>query len=166
MTTTNDVLSKEMSETERWLEDFGRRHANVDLLPVYWLGMVALILGTVGLLWALPVPGEFRDISPALNWGTALLLAAVVYYFIISLPLAFGLVPFIVVVAGFNLWLQISPWSASTASVGLTVAGLVGLAASRFSHGGVRALFDDVQHMMIAPAWLLSRVYHKLGIPL
>lgn len=154
-----------MPETDRWLEEFGRRHRHVDLKAVYWLALAALIPGAVGLLWSLPVPAEFREISPALNWGSALLLATVVYYFILSLPLAIALVPLIVLIAGFHFWLQYSPYSAQIASVGLSAAGLLGLVASRFRRGGIRQFAADVQLMMIAPAWLMSRLYHKLGIP-
>jgi hypothetical protein len=54
-----------------------------------------LVLGTVGILWSLPVPEEFARISPVLNWGSVFLMAAVVYYFIISIPLAIGMLPFV-----------------------------------------------------------------------
>ena len=165
MTPEARILSKTHSETDHWLIEFGRRHRDVDLLGVYWLSLLAIIPGTVGILWSLPVPVEFRDISPALNWGSALLLATVVYYFIISLPLAIGLVPLVLAIAGFHFWLQVSPYSASHASLGLFSAGLAGLIVSRFRRAGFGAVFTDVQSMMIAPAWLLSRLYHKIGIP-
>ena len=148
-----------------WLEDFGRRHRPVHRIAVYWLSVPVLILGTVGLLWSLPVPAAFRDISPALNWGSAFLLSAVVYYFIISLPLAFGMLPLVMLVSAFNLWLQYSAYSGLHASLGLSAAGLFGLSVSRFRHGGVAAVANDVQRLMIAPMWLLSRLYRRLGIP-
>lgn len=148
-----------------WLEDFGRRLRAVHRLAVYWLSVPVLILGTVGLLWSLPVPEAFRDISPALNWGSAFLLSAVVYYFIISLPLAFGMLPLVVLVSAFNLWLQFSAYSGLHASLGLTAAGLFGLSVSRFRHGGLSGVMSDVQRLMIAPMWLLSRLYRRMGIP-
>lgn len=154
-----------MVEADRWLEEFGARHRRLHRLPVYWLSIPVLILGTVGLLWSLPVPQEFREISPALNWGTALLLATVVYYFILSMPLAFGMLPFVVGIAGFNFWLQWSPYSGLYASLGLVAGGIVGLVATHLGNGGARAVVNDLQHMMIAPVWLLSRLYHKIGIP-
>lgn len=154
-----------MAETDRWLEEFGARHRNIAHAPVYWLAVPVTILGTVGLLWALPVPAEFRAISPVLNWGTSFLLAAVVYYFIISLPIAFGLLPFVVGIVAFHVWLQVSAYSSLHASLGLVAGGLVGLYVGRFSDGGLRAVLSDVQHLMIAPAWLLSRLYHRIGIP-
>ncbi len=154
-----------MAETDRWLADYGASHRNITHRPVYWLSVPVVVLGTVGLLWALPVPDAFLDISPLLNWGSAFLLAAVVYYFIISLPLAFGMLPFIVCVMTFHLWLQISSYSALKASAGLVLAGVIGLYLGHYRGGGLRAVLKDIQLMMIAPVWLLSRLYRRLGIP-
>ena len=154
-----------MPETDRWLDDYGASHRDITHPVVYWLSVFVVVFGTVGLLWAVPVPDEFIEISPILNWGTAFLLAAVVYYFIISLPLAFGMLPFVMCVVAFHVWLQISAYSSLHASLGLLAGGLVGLYLGHYRHGGLRAVAKDVQLMMIAPVWLLSRLYRRLGIP-
>lgn len=154
-----------MPETDRWLADFTARHRNIAHAPVFWAAVPVLILGTVGLLWSLPVPVEFREISPILNWGTTFLLAAVVYYFIISLPLAFGILPFVIAVAAFHIWLQVSDFSSVFASLGLAAGGILGITIARAGDGGIHAVLYEVQHIMIAPVWALSRLYHRLGIP-
>ena len=154
-----------MPETDRWLDDYGASHRNITHAPVYWLSVIVIVVGTVGLLWALPVPDEFFVISPLLNWGTAFLLAAVVYYFVISLSLAFGMIPFVAGIVTFHLWLQYSMYSALTASAGMVAAGLVGLYLGHYRGDGLRAVLRDVHLMMIAPVWLLSRLYRRLGIP-
>jgi len=96
-----------VSETDRWLSDYGDSHADIRNPGVYWLSVPILVLGTVGMLWSLPVPEEFVKISPVLNWGSAFLMAAMVYYFIISISLAIGMLPF---VAGVTA-LQLCRWS-------------------------------------------------------
>jgi uncharacterized membrane protein YGL010W len=154
-----------MIETDRWLADYGASHRNITHPLVYWLSVPITVLGTVGLLWALPIPAEFLAISPIFNWGTAFLLAAVVYYFIISLPLAFGMLPFVVAVVAFHLWLQLSPFSSLRASLGMVSGGLLGLYLGHYRGDGLRAVARDIQLMMIAPIWLLSRLYRRLGIP-
>lgn len=154
-----------MSETDRWLDDYGTSHRNISHPAVYWVSVQLLVVATIGLLWAIPVPQEFADISPILNWGTVFLLAAVVYYFIISLALAFGMLPFILAIVAFHVWLQHSPYSALTASLGLTLGALLGLCAGHYRGDGLRGVLNDIQLMMIAPVWLLSRAYRRLGIP-
>lgn len=154
-----------MSETDRWLSEYGDSHRQVCWPLVYWPAVVLLVVGTVGMLWSLPVPGEFRSISPLLNWGSAFLMAAVVYYFIISVALAIGMLPFVLGVTGIEMWIEASDLSLAGVSLGLVLVALAGLYAGQRSNGGLAALFRDVQLMMIGPAWLLANVYRKLGIP-
>ena len=74
-----------MADTDIWLAEFGERHRKVGNPGIYWVSMLLVLIGTVGVLWSLPVPGAFVDISPLLNWGSAFLMAAIIYYFIISI---------------------------------------------------------------------------------
>jgi hypothetical protein len=117
------------------------------------------------MLWSLPIPQEFVEISPVLNWGSAFLMAAVVYYFIISISLAIGMLPFVAGVSAVQYWLGESPWSLARISSGIVVASVIGLYIGHHKKGGIKAVFHDIQLMMIAPAWLLANLYKRLGIP-
>jgi hypothetical protein len=154
-----------MSETDSWLLRYEQNHSDLNNPWVYWAAVPMVVAGTVGLLWSLPVPAEFHEISPLLNWGSAFLMAATIYYFIISLSIAIGMLPFLLGLAALQLWLTDSVYPAFAVSTGLAVAGTVGLAMGRRGAGGVRAVLEDLQLMMIGPAWLLSVIYRRFGIP-
>lgn len=158
-----------MHETDTWLTDYGEDHRDIGYAAVYWISVLVLVVGTVGMLWSLPVPAEFEQISPVLNWGSTFLMAAVVYYFIISMPLAIGMLPFIFGVAVMQIWLQESPWPLARVAALLFASSLVGIYLGRSASGGIKAVFRavmrDIQLMMIAPVWLLSNLYRRLGIP-
>jgi uncharacterized membrane protein YGL010W len=154
-----------MSDTENWLERYEKNHSNVSNPLVYWAAVPMVVVGTVGLLWHLPIPEEFRQISPLLNWGSAFLMAAAIYYFIISLSLAIGMLPFLIGLASLHQWLASSQYPAVGVSTALLVAGFVGLLLGRRDAGGFRAALQDLQLMMIGPAWLLSVIYRRIGIP-
>ncbi len=154
-----------MSETDQWLSDYGANHRDIDNAGLYWLAVPVLVVGTVGLLWSLPVPEAFNKISPFLNWGTAFLMAAVVYYFIISVSLALGMLPFLLGVAALAMWLKDSHYPLVWVSAGLTSVAVFGLWFGQHTTGGIRAVLRDIQLMMIAPVWLLSNLYRRLGIP-
>jgi len=154
-----------MSETDNWLLRYEQNHSNLTNPWVYWMAVPMVVVGTVGLLWYLPVPAEFQEISPLLNWGSAFLIAATVYYFIISLSLAIGMLPFMLGLATLQLWLTASEYPALGVSTGLLVAGTVGLWLGRRGTGSFRAVLQDLQFMMIGPAWLLSVIYRRFGIP-
>lgn len=154
-----------MSETDSWLVRYEQSHGELRNPIVYWAAVPMVVVGTVGLLWYLPVPAEFVQISPLLNWGSAFLMATTIYYFIISLSLAIGMLPFILGLASLQLWLTASDYPALGVSTGLLVAGIVGLGLGRRGAGGLRAVLQDLQLMMIGPAWLLSVIYRRFGIP-
>ena len=84
-----------MTDSDGWLERYGETHGNLTYPVLYWAAVPMVVTGTVGLLWSLPVPAQFFEISPLLNWGSAFLMAAAIYYFIISLSLAIGMLPFL-----------------------------------------------------------------------
>jgi hypothetical protein len=154
-----------MPESDRWLSQYGDNHREIAFPSTYWPAVLILVVGTVGMLWSLPVPQAFVEISPVLNWGSAFLMASIVYYFIISIALAIGMLPFIVGVSALQLWLQSSGLSLAGISLALVALSIVGLYVGHHSAGGFRAVFRDIQFMMIGPAWLLSNLYRRLGIP-
>ena len=154
-----------MSETDSWLERYEQNHQALTNPWVYWAAVPMVVVGTVGLLWYLPIPSEFYEISPLLNWGSTFLMAATIYYFIISLSLAIGMLPFVLGLASLQLWLTASEYPALGVSVGLLLAGTVGLWLGRRGTGGFRAILQDLQLMMIGPVWLLSVIYRRFGIP-
>lgn len=152
-----------MSETDDWLSRYQQSHENLRNPMVFWAAVPMAVIGLTGVLWALPVPSEFQRISPLLNWGSAFLMVSAIYYFIISLSLAIGLLPFLLGLAAVQLWLADSGLPPMGISLALLIAGIAGLALGR---GKVpRAILQDIQLMMIGPAWLLSEIYRRFGIP-
>ena len=154
-----------MQETDQWLTDYGESHRDIRFPGMYWIATLLLVIGTVGLLWSLPIPLEFARISPIINWGSTFLMAAVVYYFIISMPLAVGMLPFVLGVAALHAWLVESPYSQAWFSMVAVLCGIASLLIEHRGRGGGKAVLRDLQLMMIAPAWLLSLVYRRLHIP-
>lgn len=153
-----------MTDTDDWLSRYEESHAELPNPVVYWAAVPMLVLGVSGLMWALPIPAEFREISPLLNWGSAFLMVTAIYYFIISLSLAIGLLPFLLGLASIQAWLTDSGYPALAVSLGLLVAGIAGLQLGR--REALRDLFQDLQLIMIGPAWLLSVLYRRFGIPI
>lgn len=155
-----------MSNSSGWLERYEASHSDLRYPAVYWAAVPLVVLGTVGVLWSIPVPQAFVEISPLLNWGSAFLMAAAVYYFIISLSLAIGMLPFLIGLASLQMWLVESEYPAIYVSTGILLAGIIGLAVGLRSEGRFLAVARDLQLMMIGPAWLLSAIYRRLGIPI
>ena len=155
-----------MTETVDWLQRYGDSHADLAYPALYWAAVPLVVLGTTGLLWPIPVPDAFVRISPLLNWGSCFLMASVVYYFIISVPLAIGMLPFVIGVAALQSLLAESDYSPLRVSGGLLLAGIIGLWVGRRRQWSPRPVWNDLQLMMIGPLWLLSVLYRRIGIPI
>lgn len=154
-----------MSETDRWLSDYGDTHRDIAYPAIYWPAVLILVPGTTGMFWSLPVPQGFGDISPLLNWGTAFLMVTLVYYFIISLPLAIGMLPYMIAVAALGVLVQRADVSMAGVSAGVVIVAITGIWFGHHAAGGARAALRDVQLMVIGPIWLLSALYRRLGLP-
>jgi len=154
-----------MTDPDHWLATYEKQHRDIRHAPLYWLAVGGLVPGVAGLLWALPVPAALRDISPLVNWGSVFLMAAMVYYFIISIPLALGMLPIVFGVTVFETWLAHTDAMLSPVAVTLTAASVAGLYAGHYAGDGISGVGRDIQMMMIAPLWMLSVVYRRLGIP-
>jgi len=152
-----------VTEIDDWLPRYEQSHENLHKPVVYWAAVPMVVVGMTGLLWALPIPAEFFEISPLLNWGSAFLMVTAIYYFIISLSLAIGLLPFLLGLAAIQVWQNNSGYPVVAVSAGLLLAGIAGLALGR--NGSPRAVAEDLQLMMLGPAWLLSVIYKRFGIP-
>jgi hypothetical protein len=116
------------------------------------------------MLWSLPIPWEFAEISPFLNWGSVFLMAALVYYFVISLPLAIGMLPFMLAIAALGVLVTQADVSVAGVSLGMVIVAVAGIYFGHHTSGGVQAVLRDIQLLMIGPVWLLSRLYRRLGI--
>lgn len=154
-----------MSENEDWLTKYGNAHQDIASPLVYWAAVPLVVIGTVGLLWFLPVPDRFYLISPLVNWGSLFLMAATVYYFIISVPLAIGMLPFVIGVASIQVWLESSDYAPTRVALSFLLAGIIGLFAGRRGERAIWRVVQDLQMMMIGPAWILSVLYRRMGVP-
>ena len=154
-----------MKTTDQWLAEYSHSHRDDTNKLLHWVCIPTIVVSIVGLLWSLPVPETFGAASPALNWGTVFLMAAVVYYFIMSISLAVGALPFIVLVVAVVAWLDGLGTPLWLTSVCLFVGGWAGQFAGHLYEGSRPSFFRDLQFLMIGPLWLIASVYRRLNIP-
>ncbi len=154
-----------MRSVEMWLDEYGESHRNDTNKAIHWVCVPLIVLSVLGLLWSVPVPDAFADISPAMNWATLFMMAAMVYYFIMSISLGLGMVLMtaLFVLALYGLAMLPAPLWAS--SLVIFVGAWIGQFIGHRIEGVRPSFFKDVQFLMIGPVWLLAFLYRKLGIP-
>jgi uncharacterized membrane protein YGL010W len=153
-----------MRSIHQWLDEYGESHQNPVNKRIHWICVPAIVLSVIGLLWSIPVPSAFNEISPALNWAVLLAMAAVVYYFMLSVPLALGAaaVLSLLLLAAAGLDRLATPlW---VTSVLIFVVAWVGQFIGHHIEGRKPSFFKDLQFLMIGPLWLLAAAYRGAGL--
>ena len=155
-----------MRSATDWLDEYAESHQNPTNKLLHWICVPIIVISVVGMLWSLPVPAAFEKISPALNWGTAMLAVAVVYYFFLSVPLALGMLPVVLATGLTVAWLDrfaVPLWQICIVAF---VLAWIGQFIGHHIEGRKPSFFKDVQFLLIGPLWLLAFVHRRLGLPI
>ncbi len=153
-----------MKSIDGWLDEYGESHQNPTNKAIHWVCVPLIVLSLLGVLWSVPVPQAFVDISPAMNWATLFMMASLVYYFIMSIPLALGMILVVALFGAALYGLAALPVPLWITSLAIFVVAWIGQFIGHVIEGKKPSFFKDVQFLMIGPMWLLSFVYRRLGI--
>jgi uncharacterized membrane protein YGL010W len=154
-----------MRTANEWLNEYGESHHNPTNEALHWICVPVILWCVLGLLWATPFPDGVRTSFPLANWATLVTLAAVIYYALLSVRLALGVLPLLLLM----LW-SIAALSHNTIAplwlicVVLFVLAWIGQFVGHAIEGKRPSFFKDVQFLMIGPLWLLANLYRRAGI--
>ena len=153
-----------MRTAEQWLDEYGASHRNATNEALHWICVPVILWCVLGLLWIAPFPGAIAAL-PFANWATLITLFAIVYYALLSVPLALGILPLLALM----LWSIAAVRSQPVAPLWLICVSLFVLAwIGQFIGHAIEkkrpSFFKDLQFLLIGPLWLLSNVYRHLGI--
>ncbi len=147
------------------LAEYGESHQNPTNKMIHWIAVPTIFWTVVAFLWSLPVPA-FMVSMPMVNWATICLALMVVYYVILSVPLAIGMLVFSLfciggiliyeaLVSSFPLW--------KTALILFVIAWIAQFYGHKIE-GKKPSFFKDIQFLMVGPAWLMAFVFRRFGI--
>lgn len=147
-----------------WLAIYDRDHEHAANRLIHCICAPAFLAGLLGILWCLPMPASPATSLAAINWATLFAIASIVYYFIMSITLALGALPFLAGILGAIAWFEhIQAPILMISSLTLLVAAIGQFIGHRLEAGG--SLSKDILYCVIAPVWVLAGVYRRLGIP-
>jgi len=153
-----------MRSVDQWLHEYGVSHQNPTNKLIHWFCVPLIVLSVIGLLWSIPVPEFMSSISPWLNFGSLVILLSLIYYALLSVPLALGMLLYSAIMMFVLNWmnsLDIALWKSSLV---IFIAAWVVQFIGHEIEGQKPSFFKDVQFLMIGPIWLMSFIYKKAGI--
>jgi uncharacterized membrane protein YGL010W len=155
-----------MQRLEALLDEYGQSHRNSTNKLIHWICVPVIVWTVVALLWSLPFPVKAGSGPIPLNWATITLVLAQIYYFRLSVRLGAGLLLYNLLM----IWITVrvestAPWPIWQLALALFVLAWIGQFIGHVIEGKRPSFFKDLQFLLIGPAWLLSFIYRKLGMP-
>ena len=150
---------------DQWFAEYGESHQDHANETIHWICVPIIFFSVLGLLWSIPVPAALAAAGPWFNWVQPVILAALFFYFRLSVPLAFGLFGFIafcyILLELQTLFCPVPIWKSSLL---LFVLAWIGQFIGHKIEGQKPSFFKDVVFLLIGPAWLMHFIFKKLRI--
>ncbi len=160
-----------MKSADTWFEEYGESHKNPTNKAIHWLCVPAILFATIGLFWSIPAPEGFRGVlegrwEPLLNWGSVLVVLALGFYLRLGLSIFIGML----VISAVCLYGNLLILEGSSENLWKYNAAIFAIAwvfqfVGHKIEGKKPSFFQDIQFLLVGPAWLLHFVYKKLGVP-
>ncbi|MGH8397410.1 MAG: DUF962 domain-containing protein [Gammaproteobacteria bacterium] len=153
-----------MRTIQSWLDEYGESHHNPVNKTIHWFCVPLIMLSLIGLLWSIPVPRTFADVSPLLNWGVLFLILALIDYYLLAWRLALGMTAVSIIMIAIIYGASQLPISMWLLSVIVFVIAWIGQFIGHKVEGRKPSFFKDIQFLLIGPLWLLAFVYRRLNL--
>ena len=154
-----------MKTIQQWLIKYGESHKNETNKTIHWICVPAIFFSITGMLYSIKLPVYFG--GHHLNIAMIAITLVVIYYGSLSKTLWAGMFLFgllclfichLIEKSGIiSLWLF---------SIIIFIIAWLGQFYGHKVEGKKPSFFQDLQFLMIGPAWLMSFIYKKLGIRL
>ncbi len=149
-----------------WFEQYSESHQNKINKIIHFLCVPAIYFTVAGFLWLLPSPDMFGFV-PGLNWASLSVTGVVLFYARLSITISVGMAFFSALCLGLLAFLETQlNWSVLAVSTTIFVISWCLQFVGHALEGKKPSFFEDMQFLMIGPAWVMGFIYQKLGIPL
>ncbi len=160
-----------MRTVEAWFDAYDHSHRHPVNKRIHWICVPLILMSTLGLLWEVPLPWVHAhapySARPWANVASLLAAGALVFYLRLSLRLCLGMLIVASLGLGWSLLIAtlfpLHAWLINLCIFGIAWAGQF---VGHRIEGAKPSFFQDLQFLLIGPAWVLRFVYTKLGIRL
>ena len=147
---------------DRWFASYSGDHRNETNQLIHVICVPAILWSVVALLWCIPSPGTlFRQGL----WAALAMFGAWMFYYRASRPLGFGMLATFVLMGFFTRWLHetLGLTGLLYTAIGVFVVAWIGQFVGHKIEGRKPSFLTDLTYLLIGPAWVLAKLYRKLG---
>ncbi|QUM84027.1 MULTISPECIES: DUF962 domain-containing protein [unclassified Moritella] len=157
-------MSRQSRTVQQWFDEYGVSHQNKTNKRIHWVMVPVIFFTIVGLLWSIP-KADWMGTSTLINWATLAMLPALYFYYTLSVRIMLGMLVFtgacLATCYVLTLTLSIPLWIFS--AVLFAVAWVFQFIGHKIE-GAKPSFFEDLQFLLVGPAWLLGFIYRRAGI--
>jgi uncharacterized membrane protein YGL010W len=154
-----------MRAIDRLLDKYGESHQNATNKLIHWICVPSIMFSLFGLLFAIPF---LTPRTMFFNWAAVLLALALVYYLRLSISMFVGFVAIgLVILWGNNAIYEAVGRDAgqlAIISLGIFAVAWVGQFIGHKIEGKKPSFLEDIQFLLVGPAWLLHFIYDRIGV--
>ena len=148
---------------DRWFAHYSDDHRNAANQRIHVFAVPLILWSVIAMLWCIPVVGSW--FLPGM-WAALAMFFAWSFYFRASRKIGYGMLVVFVALAWLTRWLHDTLGTAQLLYVALAVFALAWVAQflGHRIEGRKPSFFTDLRYLLIGPAWVLSKLYRKLGL--
>lgn len=147
---------------DRWFASYSGDHRNATNQRIHVIAVPAILWSVVALLWCIPVVGTW--FRPGL-WAALAMFFAWMFYYRASRKLGYGMLAVFVVLGWLTRWLHdtLGTRQLLYAAIAVFVAAWIAQFVGHRIEGRKPSFLTDLTYLLIGPAWVLAKLYRKLG---
>jgi len=154
-----------MRPIDALLEKYGESHLNLTNKFIHWVCVPAIMFSLFALLFSIPF---FTNRTLWANWAMVVLVLAWIYYARLSTTMFVGFV----IIGGLILWgvfrlyvfAEYDPGKLALWACIIFVVAWIGQFIGHKIEGKKPSFLEDIQFLLIGPAWLMHFIFKKIGI--
>jgi len=150
---------------EQWLFEYGESHQNRINKFIHWVCVPLIMLSLLGLLHTIPFKIPLNNLF-SLDCAIIFLSIVSLFYFRLSKTLFIGMILISIIMLYFISILNSLYWPLWKTCLLIFIIAWIGQFIGHEIEGKKPSFFEDLQFLLIGPAWLLSFIYKKFNIPI
>lgn len=147
---------------DRWFASYSGDHQDATNQKIHVVAVPLILWSVTALLWCIPVPGTL--FGPG-TWAALAAYVAWMFYNRASRKLGYGMLLVLFGMLMLNLGIQraFGMHVLLYAAIGVFVVAWVAQFIGHKIEGKKPSFLTDLVYLMIGPAWVLAKLYRKLG---
>jgi uncharacterized membrane protein YGL010W len=150
-----------MRTAQAWLDEYAQSHLNPCNQLLHFACIPLIVFSVVCALKAIPFGTVW------VNAASIVIVAALIYYWLLSWRLAFGATAILALFYAGVLAVEAAVGSSLIwVALAIFVLGWIGQFVGHQIEGVRPAFFKDMQFLLIGPLWEMAHLYRRFGLPI